>query len=108
MSESVTWLLSVAELGPSGAAVVAANRGAELQDDPQLRARNSLQAVGDVMVPRNPIRTRDAQGERPALSSAPPSAPLADTRAVLMEAGFARDEIDALVAAGVVAELSAV
>ena len=52
----------VAELGPSGAAVVAANRGAEMQDDPQLRARNTLQAVGDVMVPRNPIRTARRAG----------------------------------------------
>ena len=73
----------VAELGPSGAAVVAANRGAELRGDPQLRARNTLQAVGDVMVPRNPIRTRYAEGERPSPSSAlsPMTKPLADTRA---------------------------
>jgi alpha-methylacyl-CoA racemase len=93
----------VAELGAKGAAVVRANRGAELKDDPQLLARGTLQEVGDVLVPRNPIRIRDADRERSPIVSSPPPAPGADTRAVLAQAGFSPDEISELRVSGVVA-----
>jgi len=56
----------VAELGPLGASLVRANRGIDLQDDPHVKARGQLQQVGDVLLPRSPIRIKDCEGgERP-------------------------------------------
>ncbi len=91
----------VAELAPLGTSVVRANRGTELQDDPHLQARGTLQRAGDVLVPRNPIRVRDADGERPPTTPVAPPAPGADTYAVLAEAGLSPGEIDDLHASGV-------
>lgn len=96
---AVEW---VAELGPLGTSVVALNRGIELQDDPQVRARGTLVLVGDVVVPANPIRFRDANG---ALLQQPPTPPVpagANTDAILGEAGFSADEIADLRANGAV------
>jgi alpha-methylacyl-CoA racemase len=92
----------VAELGPLGAAVTALNRGVELQDDPQVRARGTLVPVGDVVVPANPIRFRDANG---ALSQPPPTPPVAagaHTDTILAEVGFSTDEIAELRASGAI------
>jgi alpha-methylacyl-CoA racemase len=92
----------VAELGPLGASVTALNRGVELQDDPQVRARGTLVRVGDVVVPANPVRFRDAAGAVPRPSATPPVAAGADTDAILAEAGFSTDEIAELRASGAV------
>jgi alpha-methylacyl-CoA racemase len=92
----------VFELGPLGTSVTALNRGVELQDDPQVRARGTLVPVGDVVVPANPIRFRDANG---ALRQEPPAPPVpagADTDAILGEAGFSDHEIAELRASGAV------
>jgi crotonobetainyl-CoA:carnitine CoA-transferase CaiB-like acyl-CoA transferase len=83
----------VAELGPKGAAVVRANRGAEVQEDPQIQARGTLQRVGDVLVPASPVRMRGPEGARPAPTSFPPPEAGADTEAVLAEAGLSVHEI---------------
>jgi alpha-methylacyl-CoA racemase len=92
----------VAELVPKGVAIVCANRGAELQRDPHASARQTLVPVGDVVVPRNPIRVRDSSGERPFAAPSPPSAVGADTRDVLAEAGYSAEEIEQLAATGAI------
>jgi alpha-methylacyl-CoA racemase len=83
----------VADLGPRGTAIVRANLGRELADDPHVQARGTLQALGDQLVPRNPVRFVDAQGERPSPDPRPPSEPGADTDAVLAEAGLTSEDI---------------
>jgi alpha-methylacyl-CoA racemase len=92
----------VAELVPRGVAIVRANRGDELQHDPHAAARGTLEQVGDVVVPRNPIRIRDATGERSSAPSAPPVLADANTRDVLAEAGLSAEEIEELAATGAV------
>ena len=93
----------VAELVPQGVTIVRANRGPELQRDPHARARGTLQAVGDVLVPRNPVRLRDASGERPAPATTAPPTAGADTRTVLLEAGLAPEDVEELLSCGAVA-----
>jgi alpha-methylacyl-CoA racemase len=92
----------VAELGPRGASVVRVNRGPDLADDPHASARGVLQRVGDLQVPRSPIRIRDEAGERPPAESYPPPPTGAHTRAVLEEAGLSAALIDELEASGAV------
>ena len=92
----------VAELGPRGAGVVRANRGADLFDDPQVEARGSIQSVDGPMVPRSPIRFRDADGERPPAGTVPPPLLGADTRAVLEETGLSASLIAELHECGAV------
>ncbi len=92
----------VAALVPRGVAIVRANSGGELQRDPHVEARGTLQPVGDVMVPRNPIRFRDVGAERPAPAMAAPVAAGTDTCDVLAEAGLSATEIDDLAAGGVI------
>lgn len=87
---------------PLGAAIVRANRGAELQSDPHALARGTLRRVGDVVVPRNPVRFRDTSGEQDSVEPAPASAPGADTRIVLAAAGLTELELDELSACGVI------
>jgi alpha-methylacyl-CoA racemase len=93
----------VAQLGPR-AAVARANRGAELREDPHVEARQSLRNVGDVLVPRSPIRVRDGEGPLPPADTFPPRAVGSDTRAILGEAGFSTPEIDELLDGGAIAE----
>jgi crotonobetainyl-CoA:carnitine CoA-transferase CaiB-like acyl-CoA transferase len=92
----------VAELGPLGASVVRVNRGPDLRDDPHVRARDLLQRVGDVTVPRSPIRIRDEKGERPPAPTYYPPPAGAHTRAVLEEAGLDAALIDELEESGAV------
>ncbi len=92
----------VAELGPRGTSVAALNRGVELQDDPQVRARGTLVPVGDVVVPANPIRFRDAAGPLLGPATTPPVPAGADTDNILAEAGFSPAEIADLRATGAV------
>lgn len=92
----------VAELGPLGASVVRVNRGLDLQDDPHVKARNLLQRVGGLLVPRSPIRIRDRKGERPPAATFPPPPVGEHTRAVLERAGFDATAIDELVESGVI------
>lgn len=96
---AVHWVPLLAGLG---AAVVQANRGAELQRDPHVVARAALQEVDGVVTPRNPIRFRDGHHERPTEAPRPPSLPGADTEAVLGAAGLSADEIAELRDAGVI------
>jgi alpha-methylacyl-CoA racemase len=92
----------VAALGPLGTSVTALNQGVELQDDPQVRARGTLVQVGDVVVPANPIRFRDANGAIAPETPTPPVPAGADTDAILAEAGFSTEEIADLRANGAV------
>jgi crotonobetainyl-CoA:carnitine CoA-transferase CaiB-like acyl-CoA transferase len=92
----------VAELAPLGASVVRVNRGPDLRDDPQAMARGVLQQVGDVLVPRSPVRIRDEKGERPAVPTYPPPPAGAHTRVVLAEAGLEPELIDELEECGAV------
>jgi alpha-methylacyl-CoA racemase len=94
----------IAELGPTGAAIGAVNVGPDLKTDPQVQARGGLIDVDGVSVPANPVRFRNANQVTPG--GGPISAPAvgADTRAVLMEAGYGTGDVDALVAGGAVAE----
>jgi alpha-methylacyl-CoA racemase len=95
----------VASLGPLGASVVRVNRGPELRDDPQATARNVLQEVGGVTVPRSPIRIKDAgTGERPPAPTFPPPPVGTDTRAVLEKAGLSSAAIDELLESGAIGE----
>lgn len=94
----------VATLGPAGASVVRLNRGPELQDDPHVKARGLLQKVGDVLVPRLPIRIRDRDGERPAPTTFPPTPVGAHTHAVLAEAGVRPDLIAEFEACGAIGQ----
>ena len=93
----------VAELGLSGAAIAAVNRGLELQDDPHVVARGSLMRVDGVAVPSNPIRFRDAEGARPAAPSTAPAPTGTHTEAILVEAGYSTDEVAELRSLGAVA-----
>ena len=86
----------IADLVPLGVAIVRVNSGAELQRDPHIEQRQTLENVAGVMVPRHPIRVRDASGERPRPAPRPPAVPGADTAAVLLEAGFSNEEIASL------------
>ena len=92
----------VAELGPRGTSVAALNRGVELQADPHVRARGTLVPVGDVVVPANPIRVRDATGVRPGPVTTPPVPAGADTDIILAEAGYSPAEITDLRSTGAV------
>lgn len=94
----------IAELGPKGAAIGAVNVGPDLKADPQVQARQGLIDVDGVSVPANPVRFR--QADQSGAGGGPFSAPVvgADTRAVLIEAGYDAGEVDDLVAAGAVAE----
>jgi alpha-methylacyl-CoA racemase len=93
----------VAELGPTGAAIGMVNRGTDLVGDAHVQARRSLVEVGEMHVPANPIRRRDASG--PIEEDAPPApnAVGADTRDVLAAAGYSAGEIDELESDGVIA-----
>ena len=93
----------VARLGPR-AAVTRANRGAELREDPHVAARGSLQSVGDVLVPRSPIRVHDREGPRPAAETFAPRPVGADTNDVLAAAGFSASEIEELADQGAIAQ----
>ncbi|HEY4332552.1 MAG TPA: CoA transferase, partial [Ilumatobacteraceae bacterium] len=92
----------VTELTGLGAAVVNANRGEELGRDPHITARGSLQDVGGVVTPRNPVRFRDTEQELSRDAPQPPSSPGADTIEILSGAGFGADEIAALRSDGVI------
>lgn len=93
----------VAQLGPR-AAVTRANRGAELREDPHIAARQSLQHVGDVVVPRSPVRVRGPEGPRPAAPTFAPRPVGSDTGAILSEAGFSPSEIEELAAQGAIVQ----
>jgi crotonobetainyl-CoA:carnitine CoA-transferase CaiB-like acyl-CoA transferase len=91
----------VADLGPKGAAVVPANRGAELQEDPQIQARASLQSIGDVLVPVSPVRMRGPEGPKTAPQSFAPPPVGTDTETALGAAGLSPHEISSLRESGV-------
>jgi alpha-methylacyl-CoA racemase len=88
-------------LGPMGAAVAAVNRGSDIVDDPQVRARGSVVEVDGVAVPANPIRMTAADGPRTGTNTASPPAIGADTDTVLAEAGYRAEEIAELHSSGV-------
>ena len=92
----------VAELGPKGTAVVQANRGQELRADPHIRARHTLQNVGDTWVPRSPIRYNNAEHQEPIPPTTAPTLPGVHTRTILEEAGLSAALIDELQATGAV------
>ncbi len=91
-------------LGPAGAGVGAVNRGWDLPDDPQVRARESLVTVAGATVPGNPIRIRDRAGRRSGSRTSAPPQPGANTRDVLLAAGYSQSEVDELKQSGAVAD----
>ena len=95
----------MADLGPRGASVVRVNRGLDLPADPHVKARDQLQQVGDVLVPRSPVRIRDrGTGQRPPAQTFPPPPVGAHTRAVLAGTGLDDAAIGELLADGVIGE----
>ncbi|EFC85508.1 CaiB/BaiF CoA-transferase family protein [Parafrankia sp. EUN1f] len=96
----------VAELGPLGASVVRVNRGPDLPNDPHVAARGLLRKVGDLTVPRSPVRIRDESGERPPGPTYAPPPVGEHTRAVLAQAGLSDSLIDELHACGAVGRRS--
>jgi alpha-methylacyl-CoA racemase len=94
----------VADLGPRGASVVRVNRGLDLPADPHVKARDQLQQVGDVLVPRSPVRIKDRAGQRPPAETFPPPPVGAHTRAVLTGTGLDDAAIGELLADGVIGE----
>jgi alpha-methylacyl-CoA racemase len=94
----------VAELGPAGVTISFAHEGSTFVDDPQVRARGSVVDVGGRPVPANPIRINGADGPRAATVTTPPPDAGADTDAVLAEAGFSSEEIEAMHASGLLGE----
>ena len=74
----------------------------DLVDDPQVTERGSLIALADtdVRVLANPIRFDGADGAEASHAAHPPPPLGVDTDDVLSAAGFDRDEIEALRAAG--------
>jgi alpha-methylacyl-CoA racemase len=90
----------VAALGPTGAAVGPVYAPDELATDPHAQARRSLVDVEGTLVPVNPVRVA---GVTPTDRGAPPAVG-ADSRAVLIAAGYTAAEVDTLLAEGAVAE----
>jgi crotonobetainyl-CoA:carnitine CoA-transferase CaiB-like acyl-CoA transferase len=64
-----------------------------------------VQPVGDLLVPRSPVRLRDVDGERPPPPTHPPTPVGVHTRAVLLAAGFDDAAIDELAADGAVLDV---
>jgi alpha-methylacyl-CoA racemase len=92
----------VAILGPMGAAVTAVNHGADIAQDPHVKARGTLVKVDGADVPANPIRLVARDGDRSTTATDSPHAVGQDTEAVLGAAGFSASEIAALQSDGVV------
>jgi len=92
----------VERLGSSGAAVSLVNHGAQLLDDPQVKARGTIVESAGVPVPANPIRLSSADGSRTETATGAPHLVGQDTDDVLASAGFAKGEIESLRSAGLV------
>jgi len=86
----------VAELGPTGASVVRVNHPADLREDPHVQARGALRQIGDLLIPRSPVRFRDADGDREPIDTYYPPPVGRDTRDVLSAAGLSAEQIDEL------------
>lgn len=90
----------VEELGPRGAAVGPVNFGTDLAEDPQVRARRGLIDIGGVAIPANPVRI-EGSGKEDEAPGPPPSVG-EHSRSLLREAGYGEEDIDSLLAEGVV------
>ncbi len=92
----------VERLAPAGAAVTIVNHGSQLLADPQVRARGTVVDCAGVPVPASPVRICSPGGSHSETTTAPPHTVGQDTHDVLCSAGFTADEIDGLIAAGIV------
>jgi alpha-methylacyl-CoA racemase len=92
----------VDRLAPLGAAVTVLNHGAQVADDPHVRARGSVIEVAGTPVPASPIRIAAPDGSQSGTSRQAPRNVGDDTSDVLREAGFGSEEIDALEAEGII------
>ncbi len=90
---SANWVLKLEAVGvPAGPL----NDLAQAWDDPQIKARGLLAEVGGRRFVRTPIKLHDT----PVALTRGPAEVGEHTREVLAEAGFASDEIEALIAEG--------
>jgi alpha-methylacyl-CoA racemase len=92
----------VERLAPTGAAVTIVNHGAQLLDDPHVRARRSVVESGGVQVPANPVRICDSDGNHSGTATTAPHTVGQDTSDVLASAGFSGQEIEGYVKAALV------
>jgi crotonobetainyl-CoA:carnitine CoA-transferase CaiB-like acyl-CoA transferase len=90
----------VERLASAGAAVTIVNHGAQLLDDPQVRARRSVVESAGVPVPANPVRISDSDGHSSETATTAPHTVGQDTADVLASAGFCAQEIEGYVAGG--------
>jgi alpha-methylacyl-CoA racemase len=84
----------VERLAPTGAAVTIMNHGAQLLDDPQVKARGSIADVAGTPVPASPVRLTAIEGSPTTTATAAPHLVGDDTDAVLKAAGFSASEIE--------------
>lgn len=90
------------QLAPLGAAVTVVNQGAQVAEDPHVRARESVVEVAGTPVPASPIRIAGPDGSKSGTSRQAPGNVGDDTSDILREAGFDSEEIDALEAEGII------
>lgn len=89
-------------LAPEGVAITVVNHGAELLDDPHIRARESVAAAAGVPVPATPLHVIASDGARTGTVTAAPSNVGEDTRDILTDGGFSDEEIETLEQGGVI------
>lgn len=89
-------------LAKAGASAHVVNRGRELLDDPQVRARGSVVDCGGVPVPASPFRIAAPGGARSETAAAAPPTVGEQTDETLLSAGFSNEEIAALRETGVI------
>jgi crotonobetainyl-CoA:carnitine CoA-transferase CaiB-like acyl-CoA transferase len=92
----------VEALASKGAAVTILNHGAQLLQDPHIKARHSVVESAGVPVPANPVRISDPSGAQSETATNSPHKVGEDTGDVLASAGFSAAEIEAFVTAGLV------
>jgi crotonobetainyl-CoA:carnitine CoA-transferase CaiB-like acyl-CoA transferase len=85
-----------AQLTAGGATVTIVNHAAELIDDPQIRARETVLDVAGTPVPANPVRIRDQKGAVSGTALSVPHLVGQDSDAVLASIGFTPEEIATL------------
>ena len=92
----------VERLASHGAAVTIVNHGAQLLEDPHVRARGTVVEAAGTPVPANPIRLSAPDGRQTGTATDGPPGVGADTEDVLAAAGFSASEIATLAAESVI------
>ena len=83
----------VERLAPTGAAVTIMNHAAQVLDDPHVRARKSVVAVGETSIPASPVRLTASDGSQTGTATGAPHKVGDDTEDVLRAAGFSTEEL---------------